>query len=196
MLPCGQACDEFSSLICLGRPNLHMDASSPWDEIGLYKWRKWAGHWYSLFSIVGLLGNNISGDMQARVYSSQIKEIMHDRSKQGYSQSPTLWITEFLWCYQQESGREVTKRSRNNSNTDASSKPSPTHITTALEIWKPRVYWTTCGQLSRWESFFCWRPMCGSLSSSRKLVLSESGSRQVVLLLYPWGGRDYFISQF
>lgn len=135
--------------------------------------------WFSFWYFAYATGNLDSVQLSAE----------RNSERQGQTQMCTFY------CYFSV-GREVTKRSRNNSNTDASSKPSPTHITTALEIWKPRVYWTTCGQLSRWESFFCWRPMCGSLSSSRKLVLSESGSRQVVLLLYPWGGRDYFISQF
>lgn len=133
---------------------------------GLCKWRIWVGHWYSLFSIVRLLGNNISGGVQISVYSSQIRDLMVHQSEDG----PKVQLCESLTFSgvitrnlgeRLLTGVEITQKTL--------SKPTPTLII-AHEVWKPSVHWTTCNQFSRWESFLCEKSSWSELFQAAWLV--------------------------
>jgi hypothetical protein len=61
--------------------------------------------------------------------STHLRYRSHDRPKCGRHQSPTWSTNEFSWGYLQEYGWEVTYKTRNDSKTAASPKPTPAWVT-------------------------------------------------------------------
>ena len=72
-------------------------------------------------SIVHIMWQNIFGEMCLLTSDKE----PNNRSKYGYYQNHTWWASDFYWCYLQEHGWGVTYRSRNDTWTALSPKPTP-----------------------------------------------------------------------